>query len=111
MVTIYNTTLSATSQRHFSDSLGGGRCSRQALLEPDGQGTSARYAPVGAIPPTPSARAPPVHEATGGYAVRSPLTIRLYCKWLSVSSMQDKKPEKIIPFKRIVSKQFVSCER
>ena len=25
MVTIYNTTLSATSQRHFSDSLGGGR--------------------------------------------------------------------------------------
>ena len=24
MVTIYNTTLSATSQRHFSDSLGGG---------------------------------------------------------------------------------------
>lgn len=25
MVTIYNTTLSATSQRHFSDGLGGGR--------------------------------------------------------------------------------------
>ena len=25
MVTIYNTTLSATSQRHFSDSLGGGK--------------------------------------------------------------------------------------
>ena len=25
MVTIYNTTLSATSQRHFSDSLGGVR--------------------------------------------------------------------------------------
>lgn len=24
MVTIYNTTLSATSQRHFSDGLGGG---------------------------------------------------------------------------------------
>ena len=25
MVTIYNTTLSATSQRHFSDGLGGGK--------------------------------------------------------------------------------------
>ena len=24
----------------------------------------------GPIPPTPTARAPPVHEATGGYAVR-----------------------------------------
>lgn len=28
MVTIYNTTLSATSQRHFSDSLGGGDAKR-----------------------------------------------------------------------------------
>ena len=26
MVTIYNTTLSATSQRHFSDGLGGASC-------------------------------------------------------------------------------------
>lgn len=31
MVTIYNTTLSATSQRHFSDSLGGAL--RQGLSE------------------------------------------------------------------------------
>ena len=32
----------------------------------------------GAIPPTALRRAPPVHEATGGYAVRRPLPIRLY---------------------------------
>ena len=34
MVTIYNTTLSATSQRHFSDSLGGGR---YKVYYPDGE--------------------------------------------------------------------------
>ena len=32
MVTIYNTTLSATSQRHFSDSLGGGKRTSASLI-------------------------------------------------------------------------------
>ena len=32
MVTIYNTTLSATSQRHFSDSLGGGEFKNDFIL-------------------------------------------------------------------------------
>ena len=36
---------------------------------PSGSAASWRYA-LRAIPPTPAARAPPVHEATGGYASR-----------------------------------------
>ena len=32
MVTIYNTTLSATSQRHFSDGLGGGMLELKAII-------------------------------------------------------------------------------
>ena len=36
---------------------------------PSGSAASWRYA-LRAIPPTPTARAPPVHEATGGYASR-----------------------------------------
>ena len=32
----------------------------------------------GAIPPTTASRAPPVHEATGGYAVRCPSLSVIY---------------------------------
>ena len=37
MVTIYNTTLSATSQRHFSDSLGGGDCPKSQTFLSENQ--------------------------------------------------------------------------
>ena len=50
------------------------------LFRACGRGTSDRYAPVGAIPPTSWA---PLHDATGGYAVRSLLPIRLHCPLLN----------------------------
>ena len=45
------------------------RCGRNRLTPPSGSAAFWRYA-LRAIPPTPAARAPPVHEATGGYAFR-----------------------------------------